>query len=302
MRYPASEKLEIIRVVERSHLPAKRTLDKLGIPKTTFYRWYDRYLSGGAQALADRTSMPSRVWNRIADAVRGQLVNLALECLELDRISMAVRYIDTQGYFVSESSVYRLLKAHDLITSPAFIVIKAASEFADKTTAINQMWQIDFTYFKIIGWGWMYLSTILDDFSRYIIAWKLCTTMKTSDVTQTLELALQASGCDQAHVRHKPRLLSDNGASYISGGLADWIKDKGMSHVRVRHTTHKLRARSSVGIKHSRAASCWKTTSCRETCVTRSPASSITITTGAITSPYATLPPLTSTSDADNQS
>ncbi|MDQ7018425.1 MAG: IS3 family transposase [Robiginitomaculum sp.] len=232
MRYPASEKLEIIRTVERSHLPAKRTLDKLGIPRTTFYRWYDRYLSGGAEALEDIASMPSSVWNRIPDAVRGQLVDLALECPELSPRELAVRFTDTQGYFVSESSVYRLLKAHDLITSPAFIVMKAASEFTDKTTAINQMWQTDFTYFKIIGWGWVYLSTILDDFSRYIIAWKLCTTMKTSDVTQTLELALQASGCDQAKVRHKPRLLSDNGASYISGDLADWIKTKGMSHVR----------------------------------------------------------------------
>jgi len=232
MRYPASEKLEIIRTVERSHLPAKRTLDKLGIPKTTFYRWYDRYLSGGAEALEDIAPMPSSVWNRIPDAVRGQLVDLALECPELSPRELAVRFTDTQGYFVSESSVYRLLKAHDLITSPAFIVMKAASEFTDKTTAINQMWQTDFTYFKIIGWGWMYLSTILDDFSRYIIAWKLCTTMMTSDVTQTLELALQASGCDQANVAHKPRLLSDNGASYISGDLADWIKTKGMSHVR----------------------------------------------------------------------
>jgi len=112
------------------------------------------------------------------------------------------------------------------------IVIKAASEFKDKTAAINQMWQTDFTYLKIIGWGWMYLSTILDDYSRYIIAWKLCTTMKTSDVTETLDMALQASGCDQVHVVHKPRLLSDNGANYISGELADYIKDQGMSHVR----------------------------------------------------------------------
>ena len=85
--------------------------------------------------------------------------------------------------------------------------IKAADEFRDKTTAINQLWQTDFTYLKVIGWGWMYLWTILDDYSRYIIAWKLCTTMKTSDVTDTLDLALQASGCGQAHVVHKPRLL-----------------------------------------------------------------------------------------------
>ena len=111
-------------------------------------------------------------------------------------------------------------------------MIKAADEFKDKTTAINQLWQTDFTYLKVIGWGWMYLSTILDDYSRYIIAWKLCTSMKAEDVSDTLELALKASGCDQAKVRRKPRLLSDNGASYISGDLADWLEDKGMSHVR----------------------------------------------------------------------
>ena len=78
-------------------------------------------------------------------------------------------------------------------------------------------------YLKVIGWGWFYLSTILDDYSRYIIAWKLCTTMKTGDVTDTLDLALQASGCDQATVLHKPRLLSDNGSSYISNDLADCV-------------------------------------------------------------------------------
>ncbi len=82
---------------------------------------------------------------------------------------------DTESCFVSEASTYRILKAYDLITSPAFIVIKAASEFKDKTTAINQLWQTDFTYLKIIGWGWFYLSTIFDDYSRYIISWKLCT-------------------------------------------------------------------------------------------------------------------------------
>ncbi|WP_162558809.1 DDE-type integrase/transposase/recombinase, partial [Sphingorhabdus sp. EL138] len=134
--------------------------------------------------------------------------------------------------FVSEASVYRLLKAHDLITSPAFIVMKAASEFKDRTTAPNQLWQTDFTYLKIIGWGWYYLSTILDDFSRYIISWKLCATMKAEDVTDTLEMALTASGCDQAHVLHKPRLLSDNGPSYVAGELADWLKDRKMRHVR----------------------------------------------------------------------
>ena len=232
MRYPASEKLEIIRLVEQSHLPAKRTLDKLGIPRMTFYRWYDRYLAGGLAALKDKSPKPGRVWSRIPDDIREKVIDMALEEADLSPRELAVRFTDTQSYFVSESSVYRLLKALDLITSPAFVVIKAADEFKDKTTAPNQMWQTDFTYLKVIGWGWFYLSTILDDFSRYIIAWKLCTTMKADDVTDTLEMALQASGCGQANVAHKPRLLSDNGSSYIAGDLAEWMERQDMKHVR----------------------------------------------------------------------
>jgi putative transposase len=232
MRYPAAEKLEIIRIVEQSHLPAKRTLDQLGIARRTFYRWYDRYREGGPEALADRPSRPSRVWNRIPDTIQDQIVEMALEQSELSPRELAVRFTDEKHYFVSEASVYRLLKAHDLITSPAFVVIKAADAFHTRTTHPNQMWQTDFTYFKIIGWGWMYLSTVLDDYSRYIIAFKLCSTMRAEDVTDTLELALAASGCDQAHVRHKPRLLSDNGPSYIASELSEWIEAQGMSHVR----------------------------------------------------------------------
>jgi len=143
-----------------------------------------------------------------------------------------VRFTDTERYFLSEASAYRLLKAHDMIASPAYIVVKAADEFKDKTTAPNQLWQTDFTYLKVIGWGWFYLSTVLDDFSRYIIARKLCTTMCCEDVTETLEQALKASGCECAQVAYRPRLLSDNGPSYIAGDLARWLKDQGMHHVR----------------------------------------------------------------------
>jgi putative transposase len=232
MRYPASEKAEIIQLVEQSHLPAKRTLDKLGIPRATFYRWYDRYREGGVEALADHRSRPNRVWNRIPDDVRGQIIDLALELPELSPRELAVRFTDERKYFVSEASVYRLLKAHDLITSPAYVVIKAANEFKDKTTAVNQLWQTDFTYLKITGWGWYYLSTVLDDFSRFIVAWRLGPTMCASDVTATLDQALAVSGLDQIAVAHPPRLLSDNGSSYVADDLARWLEHKGMQHVR----------------------------------------------------------------------
>jgi putative transposase len=232
MRYSAAEKLEIIRLVEQSHLPARRTLEQIGVPRATFYRWYDRYTTSGPDALADRPSRPQSVWNRIPETVQSRIIELALEEPELSPREIAVRFTDQESYFVSEASVYRLLKAHDLITSPAFIVVKAADEFHTKTTAPNQLWQTDFTYLKVIGWGWFYLSTILDDFSRYIIAWKLCTTMTAGDVTSTLEKALVTAGCSQVCVRHKPRLLSDNGPGYIATDLAEWLEKQKIRHLR----------------------------------------------------------------------
>ncbi len=230
MRYSASEKLEIIRTVEQSHLSARQTLEKIGIPRTTFYRWYDRYLTSGFDALEDRQPHPGKAWNRIPDGIRRQVLDMALDEPELSPRELAVKFTDSKGYFISEASVYRMLKAADLITSPAYVVIKAADEFKDKPTRINQQWQTDFTYFKIKGWGWYYLSTILDDYSRYVVSWKLCNTMKAKDVTDTLEQALKASnGLDKGNM---PRLLSDNGSSYVAEELAGFLKSKGMGHVR----------------------------------------------------------------------
>ena len=125
MRYPASEKLEIIRTVEGSHLPVKQTLDMLGIPRTTFYRWYDLYVDGGLGGLADRSPCPGSVWNRIPDARRDDLIEFALEHEALTTRELAVKYTDEKQYFVSESSAYRILKAADLITAPDYVVIKA---------------------------------------------------------------------------------------------------------------------------------------------------------------------------------
>jgi putative transposase len=232
MRYAAAEKLEIIRLVEQSSLSVRRTLTQLGIPRSTFYCWYERYRARDADGLEDRTPAPRRVWNKLPDSVAQAVIALALKEPELAPRELAVSFVDRQQYFVSEASVYRLLKAHDLITSPAFILMKAADTFAHPTTAPNQLWQTDFTYLRVIGWGWFYLSTVLDDFSRYILAWKLCTTMTATDVSDTLAMALRSSGLQHARVRHRPRLLSDNGPSYLSAQLGSWLEEHGLTHTR----------------------------------------------------------------------
>ena len=234
MRYTPAEKMEIIRLVENSDLPVKKTLDGLGVARTSFYRWYNNYVEKGYDGLSGNGRTPNRFWNKIPDSEREWIRDISLSDGNIDKSprELAAFITDKKGYFISESSVYRILRSYDLITSPHYIVIKASDRFKDPTKRINEMWQTDFTYLKVLGWGWFYLSTILDDFSRYIIAWKLCTTMKAKDVTDTLQLALQASGCDQDSMTNRPRLLSDNGASYIAGELAEWLKGKGMNHVR----------------------------------------------------------------------
>lgn len=169
MRYAASEKLEIIRLVEQSHLPLKRTLAQIGISRSTWYNWYNRYLEDGFDGLEDQKPCPRSVWNRIPDGSRDSILSLALDEPDLSPRELALRYTEEHGDFVSESSVYRILKAEGLITSPAFILMKAADRFQNPTSWINELWQTDFTYLNVIGWGWFYLSTILDDYSRYVI-------------------------------------------------------------------------------------------------------------------------------------
>ncbi|TDH62691.1 transposase [Dankookia rubra] len=129
-------------------------------------------------------------------------------------------------------AAHRLLSAHTLIASPVLIVVDAADEFHTTTTAPHQLWQTGFAYLKVIGWGGFYLPSVLNDFSRTVMAWKLCTAMVPRDVTDTLELALAASGCAQARVRHRPRLLSDNGLSTIIRDLADWLASPPAKDIR----------------------------------------------------------------------
>ena len=204
MRYSPGEKLEIIRLVEESELPVKQTLAQIDINRSTFYTWYRRYLDDGYEGLKAKKPNATRFWNRIPDHERKRVRKIALDHAELSPRELAWRITDQEGWYISESSVYRILKAYDLITSPAFILMSASDSFKHPTRQVNELWQTDFTYFKVIGWG----------------------------VTDTLDLAVAKTGVEQVQVRHRPRLLSDNGPCYVSKELREYLAERAMTHTR----------------------------------------------------------------------
>jgi putative transposase len=142
------------------------SLRQLGVPRSTFYGWYPRYYEMGFDGLHDKTPAPRPRWNKIPKPVQDDVLDMALTRTDLSPRELACHYTDEKRYFVSESSVYRILKEADLITSPAYVLMSASDAFQHPTVRVHEMWQTDFTYFRIVGWGWYYLSTVLDDFSR----------------------------------------------------------------------------------------------------------------------------------------
>ena len=232
MRVGPAEKMEIIRLVEASDLSARSTLEHLGVHRSTFYNWYKRYSEEGYDGLTDCRPHARRFWNKLPEEVKENVLQVALEHPKQSPGELATYITDTQEAFISESSVYRILKAYDLITSPDYVVLSASDSFTNPTRRVHELWQTDFTYFKVIGWGWYYLTSVLDDDSRYIIAWKLYTTMAASDVKEVLDLAIEKAGVMGIPVKHRPRLLSDNGPCYLSKELKEYLDREGMEHTR----------------------------------------------------------------------
>lgn len=232
MSYSQSEKMEIINLVEQSPLSARRTLKELKVSPSSFYVWYRKFLEDGFDGLANKHRSPKQFWNAIPYWEKRRVVSVARKHTEMSSRELACYITDKMGYFISESSVYRILKAKDLISSPAYTIISAKEKYDHPTVRVNQLWQTDFTHFKIIHWGWYYLLTVLDDFSRYIIAWQLCKTMQTEDVKTVLDRAINKTKVTDVLVYFRPTLLSDNGPCFISSSLREYLKDKKIVHTR----------------------------------------------------------------------
>jgi len=220
----AQQKEEVLALVARSPHTVAATLAEIGVPKSTFYRW---------RAQGQRRDRPARVaWNRLRPQEREAIVLEALCQPHLGCRELACRLTDQGAFSVSEATVYRVLKEQRLIPDRAPERAPAAKEFRHKTKRINELWQSDATRLFVPGWGHYWLVSVLDDYSRRILAWDLVTDVKGATLADVIQLAVEATGVSEVPVESRPRLLTDNGSGYISRAMAEFLRAHAIGHIR----------------------------------------------------------------------
>ena len=216
----ASEKTTVLARVASSTLPKRQVLKDLGVPKSTYYRWLTR--EQRCQGLENQPGGGLAPWNRLSQPEEEAVLTVARRAPELSCRQLAAWITDNQGFSVSESTVYRILRREGLVKSPE-MQIKAGKEYHRKTTGPNHMWATDASYFKVIGWGYYYLVTVMDDFSRFILAHKLQHDMTSDSFIEVVQDAVDKTGMTEIPVQDRTRLLSDNGSGYVSRAFREYL-------------------------------------------------------------------------------
>ena len=227
----AEHKRMVIEEVERRLVPVRTALKHMGIPSSTYYRWRKAYRRDGLDGLRDRPSDPRRVWNQVTAEERDTVIEQALKNPDEPSRQVAFRVTDECGFSISESTVYRILKAIGLVPDREVKGFPAGDEYVDKPTHVNEQWQTDATFLKVVGWGWYFLISILDDVSRRILAWRLQSKMDGEAFSEVVQDALDATGLSHAPPLKKPRLLSDNGPGLVGKAFQGFIEGAGITHI-----------------------------------------------------------------------
>ena len=223
----ATEKAEVLTRVASSSLPRRKVLRELGIAKSTYYRWLRRQ---DQQGLDDRPGGGNPAWNRLTSQEVHDVLSTARQMPELSCRQLATWTTDNQGFSVSESTAYRILRSEGLVKSPE-MRLAAGKEYHRKTTGPNQMWATDASYFRVIGWGYYYMVTVMDDYSRFILAHKLQRDMTSDSFIEVVQEAVDRTGMDQVPVTDRTKLLSDNGPGYVSRAFRDYLGMVGIKHI-----------------------------------------------------------------------
>jgi putative transposase len=230
VRKDATIKAEVLRIVERSPLAVRQTLKELEVPPATYYRWRRRHLQKGAEGLRDEPCVAKRVWNRLREEERGFVVWYALEHPSLSPREVAGRLVDLERRFVSESTVYRILRRAGLVKPPEEQGFPAGTEYKVKTKGPNQLWHTDASYFFVVGWGY-YLISILDDYSRMVLGWRIQPNMASTSIIEVVQDAVEFTRVPMVPVEPGPALLTDNGPGFLSRALEEFLKMRAMRHI-----------------------------------------------------------------------
>jgi putative transposase len=217
----AGAKAIILAQVENQSRGKRQTLMALGIPKSSYYRWRQGQPDSGNR---------KRPWNRITPDEEDRILAIARESPELSSRQLSSWITDNKGFAISESTVYRILRREGLVKRQE-TQIMAAKEYHTKTMRPHQMWATDASYFRVVGWGYYYLVTVMDDYSRFILAWKLQKDMSANSLIEVVQEAVDATGMTDVPVEDRTRLLSDNGAGYVSRAFKNYLCLLGIGHI-----------------------------------------------------------------------
>jgi putative transposase len=224
----AVEKRRIIALVADSGLPRRRALEHLGFSKSTYYRWLKRQAEGRLQDKKGGSSIP---WNKLKPDEEVKILSQARESPELSSRQLALQLVDNERWYVSESTVFRILKREGLIKPAEIIGFKAGKEYHRKTKQPNELWATDCAHLKVVDWGWYYLVTVMDDYSRFILAWELKSNMAANSLIDVIQKAVDVTGMTDVPVEDRTVLLSDNGAGYLSRQFGEYLRLIGVRHI-----------------------------------------------------------------------
>jgi putative transposase len=224
----AAEKRKILALVADSGLPRRRALEQLGLPRSTYYRWLKRQGEGRLQDKKGGSRLP---WNKLKPGEEAKILATARASPELSCRQLAWQLVDGERWYVSESTVFRILKREGLIKPAEVIGFKAGKEYHRKTKRPNELWATDCSHIKVFDWGWYYLVTVMDDYSRFILAWELKSDMAANSLIDVVQKAVDATGMTDIPVEDRTVLLSDNGAGYISRQFGEYLRLVGVRHI-----------------------------------------------------------------------
>jgi len=224
----ASEIARVLAVVAVSPLSKSQALTDMGIPRRTYYNWIRRERES---RLEESECKSRRVWNKVKAEEQQLVIEQARASPELSPRQLALSLVDKYGCWVSESTVYRILRREGLVRRVEVKGFAAGKEYHRKTRRPNEMWATDCSYLRVVDWGYYYLITVMDDYSRYILGWELKRDMTASSLIDVVQQAVDITGMSEVPIKNRTSLLSDNGSGYVSRAFGDYLRLVGIKHI-----------------------------------------------------------------------